>query len=287
MDLGNQLEKQGWLQASIVNKTEAQKLLQCTDTQAIDIDVEALLNDDFVFVVSSQSCDIARNDVATVQLLLARIIDKRDPQKSYNSNPRHLDTFYSEIIESVDTGEAEIVEHSLRVSLQEKVFVKKYDLINSYYLSSTHWGDQEERSFRSWLGEQFTRPALPTAFNNLLKNAGKVESKLRKQAKNLNDDLYAIYVRLNPNAEIVGDEYYEIQILGALANDGDITNAQSRLDRYKELIESAGITVTHCVVRNKNQISMAMLEGMTRFHLDFLSYREIDAEIPLDVNPGL
>lgn len=45
--------------------------------------------------------------------------------------------------------------------------------------------------------------------------------------------------------------------------------------------------MTHCAVRDKNEISMVMLEGMTRFHLDFLSYREGDAEIPLDVNRGL
>ena len=97
MGLGNQLEKQGWLQASLINKAEAEKLLQCTDTQVVDVDIKALLNDDFVFVVANQSCDIARNDVATIQLLVARIIEKRDPQKSYNSNPRYLDTFYSEI----------------------------------------------------------------------------------------------------------------------------------------------------------------------------------------------
>ncbi|TNI65945.1 hypothetical protein CF133_22690, partial [Aeromonas salmonicida] len=124
----------------------------------------------------------------------------------------------------------------------------------------------------------------PTSFNDLLKRS---EKKLKAAAQQSNAHLYGIYIRLNPNRELNQGEQYQVQLLGALTNNGDAVIAQSKIDRYKELLIAAGINVTHAVVREKKQISMEVLEGMTRFHLDYLSYRTNTEELPAEVQPGI
>jgi hypothetical protein len=286
MNYGYQLEKKGWLQGNIISKEQAIVLLQDQKALCVDINKTELIQEDFVLIVASQSCDLARNDVPSVQLLVARRIPKRDPQKAYNSHPRLLDTYISSITE--DENGCEERELSIRINILDKIFISKSELVEVGYLENVSWGIQEERSYRNWLGEHYTRPALPTAFNDLLKDAdGKVEDKLKKAAKQSNEHLYAIYININPNRELLEGESYKVQLLGALTNNGDMAIAETKIVRYKELIELAGINVTHALVRDKKSISMAMLEGMTRFHLDFLSYRVDAAELPAEVNPGI
>ncbi|AYC06560.1 hypothetical protein ACSVJV_001987 [Vibrio cholerae] len=278
MNFGSTLEAKGWLQGCIIPKEQAVVLLGHEKTTCIDVNKAELVDDHFVLVVASQSCDIARDEVPSVQLLIARIIEVRDPHKSYNAHPRILDTHVTQVR---DDGLQEL---SLRVSILEKVFTPKENLIDIDYLDGISWGVQEERSYRNWLGEHYDRPALPTSFNNLLKRS---EKKLKITAKQSNDHLYGIYIRLNPNRELVKGERYDVQLLGALTNDGDIQTAQDRINRYKEILEGAGINVTHALVKEKKQISMAMLEGMTRFHWDYLSYRNDTEEFPAEVSPGI
>jgi hypothetical protein len=278
MNFGSDLEAKGWLQGCIIEKQQALILLEMKDTICIDIDKVKLAEEDFVLLVASQSCDIARNEVPSVQLLIARIVESRDPQKSYNSHPRLLDTYVTKV-----NSEA-VCEISFRISVLEKVFTPKLNLLEISYLDSVTWGVQEERSYRNWLGEHYDRPALPTSFNDLLKRS---EKKLKAAAQQSNAHLYGIYIRLNPNRELNQGEQYQVQLLGALTNNGNAVIAQSKIDRYKELLIAAGINVTHAVVREKKQISMEVLEGMTRFHLDYLSYRTDTEELPAEVQPGI
>lgn len=278
MNLGGTLEAKGWLQGCIIPKDQAVALLEHGNTTCIDINKTLLLDDEFVLVVASQSCDIARDEVPSVQLLVGRVIETMDPQKSYNAHPRLLDIYVTQV-----RGE-ELQELSIRVSILEKVFTPKENLVGIDYLDGVTWGVQEERSYRNWLGEHYDRPALPTSFNDLLKRS---ESKLKKTAKQSNDHLYGIYIRLNPNRELIEGENYDVQLLGALTNDGDAQTAQDRINRYKEILEGAGINVTHALVKEKKQISMAALEGMSRFHLDYLSYRTDTDEFPAEVRPGI
>lgn len=278
MNFGSILEAKGWLQGCIIEKQQALILLGMEDTICIDINKAKLAEEDFVLVVASQSCDVARDEVPSVQLLIARIVESMDPQKSYNSHPRLLDTYVTKVH---DEGVDEIY---FRISVLEKIFTPKQNLEKINYLDGVTWGIQEERSYRNWLGEHYDRPALPTAFNDLLKHS---ERKLKTAAQQSNAHLYGIYIRLNPNRELNEGEKYEVQLLGALTNDGDAAIAQSKIDRYKNLLIDAGINVTHAVVREKKQISMEILEGMTRFHLDYLSYRTNTEELPAEVKPGI
>lgn len=278
MNFGSTLETKGWLQGCIIPKEQAVVLLGHENTTCIDVNKAGLVDDNFVLVVASQSCDIARDEVPSVQLIVARVIEVRDPQKSYNAHPRILDTHVTQVREDG------LQELSLRVSILEKVFTPKENLIDIDYLDGISWGIQEERSYRNWLGEHYDRPALPTSFNDLLKRS---ESKLKKAAKQSNDHLYGIYIRLNPNRELLEGERYDVQLLGALTNDGDAKTAQDRIERYKDILKGAGINVTHALVKEKKQISMATLEGMTRFHLDYLSYRNDTEEFPAEVSPGI
>jgi len=278
MNFGSTLEDKGWLQGRIIPKEQAFALLQMQSTICIDINDASLVNDNFFLVVASHSCDIARNEVLSVQLLVARVIEDRDPQKTYNAHPRILDTFVTQSLEN------QTQELSLRISVLEKVFTSKKNLVDIDYLDTISWGVQEERSYRNWLGEHYDRPTLPTSFNDLLTCSS---SKLKKAAKQSNDHLYGIYIRLYPNRELVEGEKYEVQLLGALTNHGDAEIAQRKMDRITEILTNAGMNVTHSLVKEKTQISMAALEGMTRFHLDYLSYRTKSEELPFEVSPGV
>ena len=282
-------EQRGWLQGAIIEKNEATSLLKTHRCNLIDVNAEALNSEEFILLVASQSCDIANNAVNTVQLQVAREIENRNPSYTYNAHPRLLDTFITEIVKTKETSNDahDAIERSFRVNILEKIFVPKEILYEIAFNANVKWGIQEERSFKYWLGEHYNRPAFPTDFNNLLKNTKNVEKKLDKIAKSSHEDLSAIYVRSEPFRELIDGETYSLQMLGALTTEGSQSNAEEKLTRYADLIKSAGITVTHCIVRSKTQISLAMLDGMHRFHLDKLSYRDENAPLPLDVQPGI
>jgi hypothetical protein len=134
--------------------------------------------------------------------------------------------------------------------------------------------DRQLKSYVAWLSARYSRPALPTAFNNRISVTDPKE-KLRKKAKKCNEQLVGIYVELLPDAEVKDDEPYHVNLLGLLPAgfDEDTIKAENAIKAYAELMRNAGMKVVP-VVRREDEITIAAIKRFKRFYLDDLSFRE-------------
>ncbi|MCU8069890.1 hypothetical protein [Shewanella sp. SM32] len=283
LSIGKQLEARGWLQGSIIDKEHCRTLLE--HATLIDVDLDHLLSKDFVLIVATQSCNLANDNVNTAQLIIAYHIDKRDGSKEFNKHPRELDSFYIRF--SDKNGEHLHIEQSFRVNILEKVFISKELLLNVSLNDNIVFGEYNKSSFVDWLGAHYTKPALPTKFNELVdaskKNLG--AKKARKKEKALTTVFLGIYVNIYPNRDIEENERYKVNLLGLVSPKEDLTSAKESLDSYVEVLIAADMDV-NAVAAHSTRISVAVLQDYKRFYLDELSYGS-EQTPPPDVAPGI
>lgn len=268
--LGKVLEESGWLQGAIIRHSDAKEILQ--SSICIDVDLESIDSRKFVLLVATQSCNLVNDVVQTVQLCIAELIESPNPAFEYNKNPRKLDTFYTILGEDEDSED--ISKQYIRIDILEKVFAPKAILTSIDFERSSKFAELEKRSFVDWLGAHYTKPALPTDFNDAL--SAIPSKKRRKVEKDLSKDFLGFYVKIFPNRELQEGEQYEIQLLGLMMDESDENSAKQSMLKYKGLIENSGIKVAATAVRRKSQVSIAMFDDFSRIYLDELSYREGD-----------
>ncbi|MGF1764838.1 hypothetical protein [Aliivibrio kagoshimensis] len=279
--LGEQLEMNGWLQGSIISGNCAiETLKQC---RVIDLDVSRLVKDEFILIVASQSCYIARSDdESSIQLVVASIIDKTDGNKEFNKNPRFIHCTGRTVIGSEES--AKIEEIYFEIKVVEKLFIKKKHLINTSIDHDISITEQDRRSFVNWLGGHYTKPALPTAFNDIING---IESKpYRRAEKALGAEFRGVYVSLEPKGEIdKANEIYKVQLLGLVFNESDEKAGSPKLEKLATLMKSVGLDVTVACLSPK-KVSIDLLDRFTRIYLDDISYKQ-QVSLPPDVNPRI
>lgn len=278
-NIGTAVENAGWLQGSIIDKCHADLIF----AHAICIDLEpgSLTEEEYVFIVATQSCNLANNNaVNTVQLCIARKISEVKKDFAFNKHPRFLDIEYNELVGDVQS--ADVKTQPIRVNILEKVFVPKRILIDIEEFLGTPFFDTQLKIFVDWLGAHYTKPALPTSFNNQLKNLSKGQQrKHREKEKKLNHDFTGVYVKLSPNRELESGEQYDVQLLGVVSSTSDLTDAQQELDEYASYMTLVGMRV-QAVAREATKVSIASLNGFNRIYLDDLSYGS-NGELPIEV----
>lgn len=131
-------------------------------------------------------------------------------------------------------------------------------------------------SYIAWLAARYSRPALPSEFNNRISSS---QNKLKKKAKSVNEHLSGIYVEIMPDAEISPDEIYKVNLLGLVSPgfNGDIEK-KSSITTYAEIFENAGMDVIS-MVEKEDSISVATIKRFKRFYYDDLSFKT-DAPLP-------
>ena len=176
---GSQLEEDGWRQGSVVSTSNIQRL--------IDSIGGISFTDDLVFLVASQSCDIANNNVDTdqyVEFSVARKIDLTKGHLTHNKNPRILHTNVT-----CRTSDGDVfVEESLELMAFERVVLHKESLVGLQPDSDRVFEDRQLKSYVAWLAARYSRPALPTKFNDRIRVAdpkGKLRDKAKKEMSNL------------------------------------------------------------------------------------------------------
>jgi hypothetical protein len=274
--IGSHLEKAGWRQGSIVKPENIQALLEAAG-HAYEPNV--------ILLLASQSCDVANNDIESdpyIELSIAKPIAAEEGHLTHNKNPRILHTSIS-----CRTGDENVatVTH-LEIKAFEKLFIPKECLKDLQPEQDKKLEQQQQRSYVAWLAARYSRPALPTAFNNRIKDADP-RGKLRKKAKQGSLCLTGIYIEITPDAEIGEGESYSVNLMGLLPADfkGDTTKAEGVINAYAEVMRTAGMDVT-AVIRKEDEVSVATIKRFKRFYLDDLSFRD-NAPLPPDIQVNL
>jgi hypothetical protein len=281
--VGKQLETQGWLQGALIDRAQALPLI--FQGVCIDIEPDQLAALDFMLVVATQSCNIANAGVNTIQLAVAYHIESRDRNKEFNKHPRELDTYYS-VLEEGDNEEAQAFERSIRINIQEKIFIPKELLLDVQLDENIIFSDYELSSFVDWLGAHYTKPALPTQFNDMIAAVRSKKSKpVRKKEKALVGDFLGVYVNIYPNRDLKDNEQYQVKLLGLVNPKSDENEALECLNKYATILSDAGMNVS-VAAKLSTKVPVAYLQGFKRMYLDELSYSE-ENEAPPDVRPGI
>jgi len=234
-----------------------------------------------VLIVASQSCDIANRQHPFVELRVAFPVDKVNASYTHNNHPRKLN------ISVFATTEKGIQSQAFEVNIHQKILVSKQKLTEVVYCENSDLDEQTKRDFKYWLAAQYTRPALPTIFNNRLSAADPKKSR-RKAAKSLHKDALGIYIEINPFSELPPEQQYSVNLLVMLEASADCDDAQvvASSEKIKDLMEAAGMNV-NLQIRKETEISVALLKRFSRLYLDDLSFKDEFSTLPPDVNPTL
>ena len=277
--LGSQLEAVGWRQGRMVKPANIKELLTTT---------EIPFEPELVLLVASQSCDIANNSIELdpcVEFSVGRRIHTTDGNFTYNKNPRVLHLVVVRRLgdgSEPSAGYAELyVELHVELKAHEKISVTKERLAR---LEPDNQGNLDEgqlRGYVGWLAARYSRPALPSTFNDRLRAADR-KNKLRRQAKTAGADLLGVYVELFPETELDDGEHYTVNLLGLLPENfaKSRENAESVIAVHAEVMTNAGMRVNSRVV-TEAEVSIAAFKTFKRFNYDDLSYRE-DSPLPPD-----
>ena len=270
--IGDKLEKAGWRQGSIIKSVDTAEILEFIGHS----------NDDsLVLIVASQSCDITYSNLKSdpnIELSVARRVETINGNLTHNKNPRVLHTTLQ-----IRTNDADIYrKQHVELKAYEKYAAPKECLIdltpdNDSLLNATHL-----EGYISWLAARYSRPALPTEFNNRI-SAVDPKEKLRKKAKGANEQLSGIYVEIIPDAEIPRENAYRVNLLGLVSAgfEGDLAEAELALNEYAEIMRWANVDVA-AVLRKENEVSIAEIKRFKRFYYDDLSFKG-DAPLPAEV----
>lgn len=235
--------------------------------EIIDIDND----ENLVLLVASQSCDITTHNIDSdpyVELSVARKIDSADGNFTHNKNPRTLHTH----ITCRTTDSDVFTQDDLELRAFEKHKVLKNAFSDLCPDKNRVLEDRFLLGYIAWLAARYSRPALPTTFNDLINKAdtnNRLRDKIKKDAK----QLVGIYVEIIPDAEIEESETYRVNLLGLLP--AGFTGNRSRVEKaivaYQKLL-SAEMDVT-TAIKTEDEVSVAAIKRFKRFYYDSLSIR--------------
>ncbi len=274
--IGEKLEKAGWRQGSLVRTHDIGVLLKQSSFH----------NDENpIVIVASHSCDIAHNSLENdpyIELSIARKISSSNGNYTFNKNVRVLHTT---VLVRTETPEI-YVELFVELKAYDKISIDKSLLVDLTPDPGRFLINKELDCYVSWLSYRYVRPALPTAFNDKIASADP-KGKRKKKAKLLNQHLSGIYVEISPDAEILDDQIYRVNLLGLVPADfnGSIKSIESVLEEYAEIMRDVDMNVS-VAVKRESEVSLATIKRFKRFYYDDLSLKG-NTPLPPDTQTGI
>lgn len=255
---GEVLRGLGWKQGSLLGRDDCQHVLP-----------EELFDEDVLFaLLLNQDCDIVRDEGTepALEFIPCRLLDKVNGNFLHGRNPRtfHIDVEGGRVAFSID--------------IRERCFISKEDVASLEPTPLTPALEPTTVSaITQWLGKRYTRSAFPDEFNRRWSSGAKKLDRLGK--KQVSKPVTAVYVALEPADEELGDgEEYELYVYVAYRDDSKKGDVHAFFDKLCELIESCDgldLDLGQCAVKNHFEITLADLEEMRRWDLD---YRSIAAD---------
>ena len=274
---GSTLEAAGWQQGVFVKDSDLPTLL-------FDAIPSFTVENGMVAIVASQSCDIACNDevlAPRVELSVGRIITALDGNYTFNKNPRKLHLSFRLRTGDGHTGEEQYAEFKAC----EKVSILKTSLIGLMPNKARVIPSESLNGYVAWLAARYSRPALPTTFNDMIATADK-KGKLKKHAKSGDKTLSGIYVKITPNTELEPGETYAVNLLGVVpVNIKNMDPAQESIRNIEAILGTAGMDVKSAVLP-ENKVSLALIKEYDRFYFDDLSFRN-ETPFPIETETSL
>jgi hypothetical protein len=256
VDIGSEVEAQGWRQGSLLSRSALQTLAA---EQGFDGGEAAMA------IVISQSCDLTQRDLAAepfAEVIIGRRIEKCHADFMYGKHPRCLHLPVQ--CQQGDEQTLALVPWQRRQFPRERLAEWEPDA--EHYLLRA-----DLQVLVTWLAQRYVRGALPDAFNNLLARKRKRWEKLRKK---LSGPVSSLLVELNPAGELEPGQRYSVNLLALVpvAQKASLEDARQVVRQLAELMESLGMEV-QAVAKAEDDVSYAVVRRMTRFPLEYLSLR--------------
>lgn len=259
--IGSFLERAGWRQGSVVSLNDQERLLNSAGF-AGDTANACLL-------VASHSCDIANNNIELdpdIELSIGTEIEVADGNCTFNKNPR---TLHTKLL--VNSHSAGIFEQNIELLAPAKLKITKEELSQLTPDPNRSLVMPDLTAYINWLAARYSRPSLPTHFNDCLHSS---QNKLRRIAKKAND-FTGLYVAIEPDRDLEQGELYHVDLLGMLPGgySGNRAAAEKLTKAYGAIMEEAGMNVV-VAVRAEDEMSVAAIRRFKRFYFDDLSFKD-------------
>ncbi len=280
------IEEKRWWQGSVINAIHLPPSL------------EEHRKSDY-WVIASQACNIYNpcfDKVPVFELMGARLIEKCNPQMSKGDNPRILHV-EARVENEVMALELDIQKRWwLPRTLLAELHAPKFHIrdarrdIDSDWFKNL-WLD----NFAGWLARSYTRPALPNAFNDAMRNS-RLEVVLKDKLIKHKDALYGIYLSVESDADnvwngILGEmpPPYLLEIMLVTYENGDPESLKNELvdhlfqseiqdpDDNTKKITRANLALRNNIRIVKSAIDANTIAGISLLDLkDFIRYSFVD-----------
>jgi hypothetical protein len=216
-------------------------------------------------VVISQDCDVVADSTIepAVEIIVAELAAQPDTALLYGKNPRR-------ICLPLTSGTGYLV-----LDVRHRYPLSKQVLAGHAPRADLTLSEKDVRALARWLGKRYTRDAFPDAFNARLRPAQKELEKVSKSAAGRH--ITTIFLMLEPKDDELDDGTdYHVAIWFACRRDvlDSDTGAEANqfASAFSRALESCpGIVVDDWEVRSHDDITLADLELIKRFDVDFRS----------------
>jgi len=250
-----------------------------TREAAAALGLVAAVDEERRVIVITHDCDLPHGSELCVEVIVAEMVVKEDPQLSYAKNPRRLHLAY----EGINTAPLILeLRHGDRHSVPKADFAERAVKDHSLALPV-----DAKRVLKQWLAARYGRPAFPNEFEKRLRK-GKVE---RKIAKILEPDakyLVGLFFDLGEqrSTEAVEGEPYALSVSVVYdANEGgaDARGAAERVAmQLRELFENTygkpdvatEIALDACEAVADTYLTLADLRRVDQWRLEYISLRD-------------
>ncbi|AUM00781.1 hypothetical protein B4966_11835 [Rhodocyclaceae bacterium] len=264
-----------------------------TREAAAALGLVAAVDEERRVIVITHDCDLRHDSELCVDVIVADMVVKEDPQLSYAKNPRRLHLAYEGNNAAPLTLE---LRHGDRRSVPKGDFAEH--AVKDYSLALPI---DAKRVLKQWLAARYGRPAFPDEFEERLRK-GEVERKIAKILKPDAKYLVGLFFDLGEQrrTEAGEGEPYALSISVVYdANEGgaDARGAAERVAaRLRELFEktygkpdvATEIALDACEAVADTYLTLADLRRVDQWRLEYISLRDDDQGdfFPVGEMPG-
>ncbi|QXP89623.1 hypothetical protein [Methylococcus capsulatus] len=250
-----------------------------TREAAAALGLVAAVDEERRVIVITHDCDLPHGSELCIEVIVAELVVKEDPQLSYAKNPRRLHIAYEGISAAPLILE---LRHGDRRSVPKGDFAERAVKDHSLALSI-----EAKRVLKQWLAARYGRPAFPNEFEERLRKR-KVERKIAKILEHDAKYLIGLFFDLGEQrgTEVVEGEPYALSVSVVYdANEGgvDARGAAERVAmQLRELFENTygkpdvatEIALDACEAVADTYLTLADLRRVDQWRLEYISLRD-------------
>lgn len=250
-----------WRQGELLTRKSAERLNLISGS-----------DDSHYAVVISHDCDIPNQRESSVEIIVAKVVDKVDAQMSYAKNPRRLHLVYK-----LPDDESLILE----LWQTEKRSVLKRDFSQHAKRHPATLPNETKRTLKLWLAARYGRPAFPNAFQERLSKKANskrdVKSQIAKVLEPESEHLVALFFDFGEQRgiEIPDGEPYVLSITVVYdATEGGPTARKSAEKVAKALSDL--FTKAYGTPEDTTEIALEACEAVADTHMTLADLRRVD-----------